>query len=239
MREQLQRAVRGTEVPPYLAARVRAQIDGHRKPRLWNSKVAWVAATAAVILGLGVAYQIRYLRSTVEDQQSYIASMSSQVAALMRIGLGDHIHCAFFRKYPQNPPSTEQFVQSMGPEYSGLIPLVRKHIPETYHMDLAHLCRFDGRQFVHLVLRNDQQLLSLVITKKSPGESFETSGLLPALAHAGIPIYNSGVEHFQIASFESRDHLVYLISDLGAQRNTQLMLALAPDVRAFLKKMEL
>jgi hypothetical protein len=240
-RERLQKAVRSVDAPPYLEARIRSQIRAREAERrsLWRSPWTLATAALAVAFGLTIAYQLGNLRFTRGMQESYISNVSYQVATLMRVGLGDHVHCAFFRKYPKNPPTTEQFVQKLGPDYSGLMPIVRKEIPESYRLDIAHQCTFHGRKFVHLVLRNDAQLLSVVIAKKQPGESFSTEGLIPALAQSDIPIYTSGVQRFQIASFESRDHLVYVISDLPKDQNTQMMVALAAPVKDFLKKLEL
>jgi hypothetical protein len=58
--------------------------------------------------------------------------------------------------------------------------------------------------------------------------------MLPALVQAGMPMYQSSVQRFQMTAFETRDYLVYLLSDLPKQQNTQLMLALGPKVKDFL-----
>ena len=42
-----------------------------------------------------------------------------------------------------------------------------------------------------------------------------------------------------MTAFETRDYLVYFISDMGKQQNTDMMLALAPQVKDFLNKLEL
>jgi hypothetical protein len=158
----------------------------------------------------------------------------------MRVGLGDHIHCAVFRKYPTNPPTTEEFIEKMNPQYVGLIPIVRSQVPDNYRMMLAHQCSYHRRKFVHLSfmgesnVMNDSNMLSLVITRKGDGESFSTEDMLPALVQAGIPMYQSSVQRFQMTAFETRDYLVYFISDLPKQQNTQLMLALGPKVKDFL-----
>ena len=103
-------------------------------------------------LVLAISYQLGHLRLTVRSQESYIASVSTHIATLMRVGLGDHIHCSVFRKYPKNPPTTEEFVEKMNPQYAGLIPIVRSQVPDNYRMMLAHQCRYHGRKFVHLSL---------------------------------------------------------------------------------------
>ena len=193
----------------------------------------------AVCIGAGITYQLGHLRLTVQSQQSYIASVSNRVATLMRVGLGDHIHCSVFRKYPKNPPTAEQFVEKMGPQYAGLIPIVRSHIPLDYRLVIAHQCRYNGRKFVHLSLMNDSHLLSLAITQKGGGESFDTEGMIPALTESGIPMYEAGVQRFQISAFETREHLIYFISDLSKEKNTEMMLALAPQVKDYISKHEL
>ena len=78
----------------------------------------------------------------------------------------------------------------------------------------------------------------MVIARKDGGESFAKADLLPALAQSGIPIYRAGVQNFQIAAFETSGHLVYFISDLPEQKNMDIMAALAPGVREFLRRLE-
>jgi hypothetical protein len=237
--DRLKTAVHSVEVPPYLAARIRNRIRGAEKPRRWAFLLAPAAAAAALCVGVAVAYQQGHLRFTRDSQESYIASVSSQIGTLMRVGLGDHIHCAVFRKYPKNPPKTEELVGTLGPEYSGLIPIVRSQVPENYHMMLAHQCRYHGRRFVHLSLMNDSHLLSLMVTRKSAGESFDGTGMLPALVQSGIPMYRADVQRFTITAFESRDFLIYFVSDLPREQSNEMMLSMAPAVQSFLKNLEL
>jgi hypothetical protein len=236
---RLRSAVSSVPVPPFLEARIRSGIRGEESRYRWIPRLAPFGAVFAIAGGLMIAYQLGHLRLTVRTQESYIASVSTHVATLMRVGLSDHIHCAVFRSYPKNPPTTEEFIGKMNPQYAGLIPIVRNQVPETYRMTLAHECRYHGRRFVHLSLKNDSNMLSLVIARKGDGESFSTGDLLPALVQAGIPMYQSSVQRFQMTAFETRDYLVYFISDLPKQQNTEMMLALGPPVKDFLKKLEL
>ena len=231
---RLRAAVKSVAAPPFLEARIRhslrTEMPGRRRlPRLIPAAVA-----VAVFAGFAVAYQLGHLRLTVSSQESYIGSVSTHIATLMRVGLGDHIHCAVFRKYPKNPPTTQEFIEKMNPQYAGLIPIVRSQVPDSYRMMLAHQCSYHRRKFVHLSLMNDSNMLSLVITRKGDGESFNTEDMLPALVQAGIPMYQSSVQRFQMTAFETRDYLIYFISDLPKQQNTELMLALGPKVKDFL-----
>jgi hypothetical protein len=232
--DRVKGAVGNVPVPPFLEARIRHSLRTQKPGRRWLPRLIPAAAALAVLAGFAVAYQLGHLRLTVGSQESYIGTVSMHIATLMRVGLGDHIHCSVFRKYPKNPPTTEQFIQKMNPQYSGLIPIVRSQIPDNYRMMLAHQCSYHRRKFVHLSLMSDSNMLSLVITRKGDGESFSTEDMLPALVQAGIPMYQSSVQRFQMTAFETRDYLVYFISDLPKQKNTELMLALGPKVKDFL-----
>ena len=235
---RLRAAALSVEVPPFLEARIRSHIRAEKLPRRWLPGALSATATAAALGGILIAWQLGYLRLTVGAQEAYIASVSSHVATLMRVGLGDHIHCSVFRKYPKNPPTAEEFVEKMSPQYAGLIPIVRSEIPDTYRMTLAHQCTFHGRKFVHLSLKDDSNMMSLVITRKAEGESFSTENMLPALVQSGLPMYQTGIQRFQMTAFETRDYLVYFISDFSKEKNTNMMLALAPQVKEFLARLE-
>ncbi len=241
MRERVKSAVRSVEPPPFLETKIRASIResaARQRGPAWIRALAGAGVTLAAAAALLVAYQLGHLRWTTASQDSYIAAIANRVPTLMRVGLKDHVHCAYYRKYPKNPPQMEQFVADMGPQYQGLIPIVREKVPSEFRLEQAHQCSYKKRKYVHMVLKSGSRLMSLVLAKKGDGESFRTEDLRPALAESGIPMYRSGVQHFQIGAFETRDYLVYVISDLSEQQNSEMMLALAPAVKAFLGKLE-
>ena len=246
-RDRLQSAVKSVPVPASLDSRIRIPISGALPAWRWLPRLAPVFVAAGVLAALWTAYQFGHLRLTRASQDAYIASVSSHLGAIMRIGLRDHIHCSVFRNYPKNAPTAEEIlnprsekgVKPISTEYAGLIPIVRSQVPEKYRMTLAHRCTYSGREYIHLSLRDESNMLSLVITRKVNGESFRADDLLPALSESGIPMYQTGIQRFQISAFETSDYFVYFISDLGRRQNTDLMLALAPPVKGFLAKLEL
>jgi hypothetical protein len=235
---RLRAAVQSIDPPAFLDARIRRRLRVEEPGRSWLVRMIPLAAAVVVFAALGIAYELGHLRLTVRSQETYIASVSMRVASLMRIGLGDHIHCAVFRKYPDHLPNMEEFIGKMNPQYAGLIPIVRSQVPGGYRMTLAHECSYHRRKFVHLSFMDDSNMLSVVIARKGEGESFETEGMLPALVRADMPLYQANVQRFQISAFETGAYLVYFISDLPKQGNTELMLALGPKVRDFLVTQE-
>ncbi|MBL8232435.1 MAG: hypothetical protein JNL98_28315 [Bryobacterales bacterium] len=235
MVNRLRMAQKGVAVPIGLETRIRAAINGQRQPRKmgWLTAPGWMAAATAfaMVAVLGIAYQLGHLRFSQASQDWYIASVSSRVASILRVGLKDHIHCTVYRKYPKAPPPVESFVAELGPEYRDLVGVVRQQAPSGYQLAVGHKCRYEGRKFVHLALRNGSgKLLSLVIAGKDQGESFATERLPAALNHDGRPFFEAQAQRFAISAFETDQHLVYTVSDLPADQNMRIMVAMAPRV---------
>ena len=235
---RLKAAVNSVEVPPFLEARIRQQMRqaAQEHPRKWWGALVTAGLAAALLAGAGITYQLGRLRQTAGEQESFIVTVSSKVATLMRVGLGDHLHCAFFSKFPQEAPAVEELESELGAEYKDLVPVLREYVPAEYKLVAGHQCRYNGRDFAHLTLKNDTQLLSLVVSAKKNGESFSIEGMLPALVQSGIPVYSSGAERFQIAAMETSGHLVYFVSALPGKQNTELLRAMAPSLKKILEK---
>lgn len=243
LRGRIRAAVRGMEAPADLRARIVAATQetpaAGQPARRWHRWAAGIAAAVMVMVGGGIVYELGHLRFTAASQESYIAAISQRVSGIMRVGLGDHVHCTVFRKYPRQAPPPEQVAADMGPAYLPLVKLVRDHVPSGYNVTMAHRCKYHGRQFVHLAMVDGTHRASLVIAERQPGETFQDSGLVPAMTDAGLPVYHSSVQRFQVNGFQTPAHLVYVVSDLPREQNERMMASLAGPVHEFLTKLEL
>jgi Putative zinc-finger len=239
LKNRLKTAVRCQSVPPELQARVREAL----RTESHSGTVAWtrwaVAAAAMLVIGISTWVALpQWTRPALPDladrrgQDAFIQKVSASLSAVLKVGLGDHIHCSIFRKYPKNPPSVDEMAQKLGPAYQDLVPLVKSRVPEDYRIILAHQCGYQGRRFVHLTLTNGSNLISLVITRKQPGESLQT---LAVSDHpSGVAIYEAVAQNYDVAGFETDQFLAYVVSDLGAKQNLQIANSLAPSVHQFL-----
>ena len=241
IRASLQTAVRREEVPPGLDQRIRREIREQSPVRLWPFafSLRLMSAVAALLListAIGIVLRSRRELSP-QEQNAYVGRISSRLSTILQVGLRDHVHCAVFRKYAKAPPAFAEMAHELGPQYGGLIPLVKARVPDEFRVILAHRCSVQGRNYAHLVLRGPSSLLSLIITKKNFGESLPAAQLAPVLQAAGVPVYRAGASQFQVAAFESQAYLAFVISDLPGERNLQLASALAPTVQAFLNQM--
>ena len=231
-------AVQNQSIPEDLEARVRAALrQDSRSSFAWTRWASAAAAILVVAVGLWVEVP-RWTRPALPEladrrgQDVFIQKASASLSAVLKVGLGDHIHCSIFRKYPKDPPSVDEMAQKLGPAYQDLVPLVKARVPEEYRIILAHQCGYQGRRFVHLTLTNGSSLLSLVITRKQPGESMQA---LTVSDHAsGVAVYQAAAQNYDVAGFETDQFLAYVVSDLGARQNLQIAYALAPSVHQFL-----
>jgi hypothetical protein len=241
IRASLQAAARREDVPPGLEQKIRREIREQSPVRLWpfDLSLKWMSAVAALLLvSTGIWTVLRSRRElSPQERDAYIGRISSRLSTILQVGLRDHVRCAVFRKYPKDPPAFAEMARELGPQYAGLAPLVKARVPDEFRAILAHRCTVQGRNYVHLVLRGTSSLLSLIITKKNPGDSFPASQLTPVLHAAGVPVYRAGASQFQVAAFETQAYLAFVISDLPKERNLQLAAALAPPVEQFLSQL--
>jgi hypothetical protein len=77
-----------------------------------------------------------------------------------------------------------------------------------------------------------------LITRKQEGEALSPAEVGAALAESGIPVYTARVQRFRVAAFDAGKYLAYVISDLSNSENSQIAVALAPEVRQFLSRRE-
>jgi hypothetical protein len=193
------------------------------------------AASVALVSLLYVQYRPENLPSVADrpGQNAYIQKISTTLAAVFKIGLGDHLHCSVFRKKAASVPTVAEMEKELGPDYKGLLPAIRAAAPEGYKVILAHHCGYMKRNFVHLTLEKDGRLMSLVIARKQDGESF--TNLTPDTGH-GAPIYHSNAGRYQVAAFDAGNFFAYVISDMRSTSNLQVAAAAANAVREVLIK---
>jgi Putative zinc-finger len=229
----LQKAVRKHQAPPALEQRIRNDIRARRSAIAFRSPyVHWsLAAAAALLLAVGGWGALRLFKEVN-------GGLAERAMAVLRIGASDHIECAVNHEMSSRRFTFEDMSGSMGQEYIGLVPVVKERVPVGYEIVVAHKCHVNRREFVHLILKNQEKILSLVVTRKG-ADTFAGKNLIAALKTSGIPLYNGRAESYQVAGFESRDHLAFLVSNLGEGENLQIASSLAAPVREFLERVKI
>lgn len=235
LRSRLKSSVRAQEVPPELRVRVRERLR-REESRGWFAQARWpiaIAATAALSVAVWIGIPPERLPALADRpaQNAYIQKVSARIAAVLQVGLRDHIHCAVFRKFG-TAPAPAVMESELGPSFRGLLPVVEASVPKGYRVIMAHQCSYLGRKYVHLTAAKDGSLISVVIARKQEGESF--TNLLPATERGGVAIFESATARYQVAGFDAGNFLAYVVSDLRSNANLEVATAIAPGVRAAL-----
>ncbi len=234
----LRRAAQSEIAPTVLREKIQKQIRA--EPRFFEFLFArkFLATAAAIVLfgffGL-VGILVWQLQSPLNlaGNSSPNQSLTRQFTELLNIGLDDHVHCALEEGYAGQRYTSEQMSGELGAEYAGLLPLLKEKAADGFETIAAHHCAIDERNFVHLILRKDEKILSLVITKKN-GETFSGRGGSALSQSSGVALYQEEIQNYVVAGFETETDLVFFVSNLSGAENLQIASNTAPAVRNFL-----
>jgi anti-sigma factor RsiW len=220
----LQRAVQQQRVPVDLTEKIQKRLRAGAPRRAfspWRLRLAAVAAMLVLALGGVLAY-----RQWVHEQ------IAQQVAALLGIGVEDHVTCGIDHGLAERRFTPEEMAQKLGPDYIGLVSLVREKLPGEYKVVVGHRCRVQDRGFAHLILKREGSTVSLVITAKRAGEQLPEGAA--AVNASGIGLHAARLRDWEVAGFETKDYLAFVVSDLSPQQHVTLAASLAPALRDFL-----
>ena len=232
VKELLKGAVLKDSAPTDLQERISRSI--RKKPS--TNRMRWMLAAAAMIaLIAGGSGVLQLLKRGAPVAPDAISALGSADAQLLKIGLNDHVHCAVDSGFANRVFTEEEMLEKLGPDFSGLVTMVQEKAPENYRVAVGHRCKFNGREYIHLILKGPGTALSLVLTRKN-GESFSGDTAAAIIESSGVPIHEARIKDFEIAGFETSDFLAFVVSDLGRKENLQMASTLAPSVREFLTK---
>jgi anti-sigma factor (TIGR02949 family) len=237
LRAALRRATRGDAGAAALRASIAAGIRRNADVRRTIRRRVLAAAAAVVLVAGGAVVTMRSRGGRPSQPVAGAFGPAERDAAILRIGLGDHRHCALERELADAPPPAERMRAALGPVYAALGPVVDERIPPGFRLVDAHTCTYQSRRFVHVILRSDETILSLVITRKD-GESFDPAGLAGVVDASGTPLYRDTVDGLEVAAIETRDHLAFVVSGLPSDRAIGVASALMPSVRDYLAALE-
>ncbi|MDQ6787536.1 MAG: zf-HC2 domain-containing protein [Acidobacteriota bacterium] len=233
----LRRAASNEAVPDALREKIQKQIRAKRHPFKFLFARKLLAAAAVILFvcfgSLGIFIWQRQSPANLARVSRPNQTIAEQITELLRIGLGDHVHCALEEGYAERHYTSEEISGKLGAEYAGLAPLVKEKIDGEFDLVVAHHCTIGGRKFVHLILRKNEKILSLVITKKN-GETFSGRDGIAPLQTSSVALYQEAFENYAVASFETETDLVFFVSNLTTAENLRIASNAAPAVRDFL-----
>ncbi|HYE73020.1 MAG TPA: hypothetical protein VEF04_06810, partial [Blastocatellia bacterium] len=235
LKSALQKAVRNEAPAPDFQARLRQSIRPQPSGISW-----WMGIAAALLLAFGAwggFLIVQQFRTSPAATIVTLAEASSPAqVAIQQIGIGDHIHCTVNRDYSRGPRSDERIQHDLGSDFADLLPLIRELAPE-HTVFLGHVCNFQGRDFVHLILTRGNTPVSVTLTRKR-GETFDSEHSIASHKSAVVPLYLSQIDGLSVASFETVKYLGFVISGLPRTEHQQIAASITPKLRDFALRVE-
>lgn len=173
LRELFRRANDPESVPRDL----RTRVQGHSKERRWG--IAPLLAGALACLGFLFAMTQVY------------------TAAMLRVGLIDHVHCGLGNNYPKQN-SLAEMAQAVGTEFAPILSAIAQK-SGGLKLISAHRCIAGHRDYVHFIFAGPDGLTSVSLTKKQGAEWLPTQ-------------LRRKVDEISVTGFEEEDYLVFVSS---------------------------
>lgn len=174
------------------------------KRPFWAGGFSLAAATVGLLLIATVGFL--FLRNSGDSPDLAVAPQN-QPAYFGQIALGDHRSCAVAHDLAE-PPVGIDLTQ---PQYADLREAVQMPLKNKFgrcELIDAHLCRYQGRDFTHLIFQPEGKTMSVLIMDLPD---------VPELKKDYIA--KLSLDGYQIAYFDVARKGVFVISDLPEQQN--------------------
>lgn len=204
--------------------------------RIGNRWQRWTyAAAAAVVVAFGIWGLLRLGPTAPEIAVTPPAQHSDQLRKVLNMGLDDHIFCAVQNKYGSRRYTTEEMIERLGP-YAELLPILRSHVKD-WEVVVGHRCHAGTRKFVHLILRQNDQIISLAITPKLPGDTLPEDPGQNTRSIQGILLFQArlqNLEDYEVTGFQTAKYLAFIVGQLSTEQSMNIASAIAPDIQKML-----
>jgi len=229
VRDLVRRAATSQTPPEELRQAIQRRLR-ETQPGLWGGsrELNWAVALAGIV--------VIVLGGIVAHQWVRVVRGKRIVAGVLALGVSDHVQCAIKgHNYPEvaNPP--EVLRKKLGPQYAGLLDVVHQNLPGFEILE-AHICSIPGssRKYVHFITRGRGTILSVILTKND-GAHLPSGGAFRSVVAGHVNLYVAHEQGMNVAGFESRGYLGFVVSDLDTSTTLQIADQLAPPLNAALQ----
>src|SRR5262249_29159778 len=159
-----------------------------------------IAAALLIAIGLGFLGVQRW-----RESQRELAAWTS----LTKSATGDHRECALNHKLRGTVISLSEAGRAYDRAYANLDQTsLQASLPTGAQLIDAHSCAFEGRRFAHVVVKYQDQIVSIVIARNDAGARAPTA--MPG--DIAAPFKS---DSYQVAAFQTASHAVFVVSSLN------------------------
>ncbi len=178
----------------------------------------------------------RAVENLPPDDSSTAQAVQVALRETTDLAVGDHKNCALKFRLKEKPISLEEAAVKYEKFNKGLEKVVVEAAQAIFtgnsggeiKMLAAHSCVFNGRRFAHIVLQRQNHVISVLTTASDSS--------LPDPDAAAI--VSQTTDNMQVASFQTKNHLVFVVSNLDASDNMTVARNVIPAVSRHLGKFE-
>jgi anti-sigma factor RsiW len=214
-------------VPDGFADRLRTRLKEQtvQRPGMVIPRVAYVgiAATVLIVIGLGFLAVERW-RSSQRELAAW--------ASLTNSATGDHRECALEHKLRGTIISLAEAGRVYDRAYANLADqtAMQASLPSGAEVVDAHSCAFQGRRFAHVVVKYHDQVASIVVARN------DANAKAPVAMPGDIAPFGS--DSYQVATFQTASHAVFVISSLNEADNMTIARSVSPLLEKRLRSAE-
>jgi anti-sigma factor RsiW len=196
--------------------RTRLREQALHRPGIVIPRIAYVGIAAGVLIAVGVGLlAVQRWRAGQRELVAW-ASLTNSVT-------GDHRECALEHKLKSTIISLNEAGRVYDRAYANVADQtsLQESLPPGAQLLDAHSCAFAGRRFAHLVVKYDDQVVSIVIARNDGNAKSPTArpGDLAA-------VFTS--DSYQVAAFQTANHAVFVVSSLNETDNMTIARSVSP-----------
>jgi len=196
--------------------RTRLREQALHRPGIVIPRIAYVGIAAGVLIAVGVG--LLAVQRWRAGQRELVAW-----ASLTNSATGDHRECALEHKLKSTIISLSEAGRVYDRAYANVADQtsLQESLPPGAQLLDAHSCAFAGRRFAHLVVKYDDQVVSIVIARNDGNAKSPTArpGDLAA-------VFTS--DSYQVAAFQTANHAVFVVSSLNETDNMTIARSVSP-----------
>lgn len=146
LKAQLKHAVMQEYAPAALRERIASDL---RRGRGFSfSKISIALAAAAAVLVIAAATFLISRPNEKPLSLQAIVAPGDVTGQVLKIGFDDHVFCSIDHQLANKQFTPEHMTENLGPEYAGLVALVKGRMPSDYTVAVGHRCHYQGREFI-------------------------------------------------------------------------------------------
>ena len=220
------------QLPLGFEQRLQAHLRPTAQPRrAWfGLPLAPLAMAACLLLVAFIGWRwvrVAPVTPTVTENQPSAshAEFENLLAEVSQKAVGDHKDCALEHRLQEDPIALEEAAQKFDRAYNGLTKTVAASLKQNgaaAEMVEAHACIWQGRRFAHIILRQNGELVSLLVT------DIKTASPPTNTPTTTAQMRCRSLEGYQVSCFETQRHVVLVVSAMPEQQNLALARSLAP-----------